>query len=136
MTSDPFADDNAVMHTNMIVGDIVQIILTEAGGLAHLGFDHQSLFLKVVGIDDLGLWVEHSQYMIVHVNDVDGKPLPEDEQVHKQVDANFLLRWDQIATIVHFPNREGFDMPSPFEKQHIGFVVPTQDSPEGTNEGR
>jgi hypothetical protein len=134
MTSDPFADDNAVMHTNMIVGDIVQIILTEAGGLAGLGFEHQSIFLKIVGLDDLGLWVEHPQYMIVHVNDEEGLPLPEDEQVHKQVDANFLLRWDKIDTIVHFPNREGFDMPSPFEKQHIGFIVPSEKQPEGTRE--
>ena len=134
MNSDPFNNDNTVMHTNMVVGDIVQIILAEPDALAHLGFDHQSLFLKVVGIDDLGLWVEHPQYMIVHVNDEEGKPLPAEEQVHKRIDANFLLRWDQIATIVHFPNREGFDMPSPFEKQHIGFIVPSQGGAEGVGE--
>lgn len=134
MTSDPFANDNAVMHTNMVVGDIVQIILHDADALAHLGFDQHSIFLKVVGIDDLGLWVEHPQYMIVHVNDEEGKPLPPEEQVHKRIDANFLLRWDQIATIVHFPNREGFDMPSPFEKQHIGFVVPPKSGKEGSGQ--
>ena len=134
MTSDPFANDNAVMHTNMVVGDIVQIILAESDALAQLGFDQQSHFLKVVGIDDLGLWVEHPQYMIVHVNDEEGKPLPQDEQVHKRIDANFLLRWDQIATIIHFPNREGFDLPSPFEKQHIGFVVPPGSGAEGLGE--
>jgi hypothetical protein len=136
MTSDPFADDSAVMHTNMIVGDIVQIILTEEGALASLGFEHQSLFLKIVGLDDLGLWVEHPLYKVVHVNDEDGMPLPEDEQVHKQVDANFLLRWEKIDTIVHFPNREGFDMPSPFEKQHIGFIVPSEEKGGGLREER
>ena len=125
--------EKQVMVTNDIVGDVVQILLREAGELANLGFDKPSHFLYVVGVDDVGIWAAHPGYAIARVNDEDGKPLPADEQIHTMVDANFLIRWEQIATIVHFPDREGFDFPSPFEK-HIGFVVPAKEA-EGEEEG-
>ncbi len=121
------------MVINDIVGDVVQVFMNESGMLANLGFDQPAHFLLVMGVDDLGLWVAHPNYVVARVNDEDGKPLPVDEQIHTQVDANFLIRWEQIATIVHFPNREGFDFPSPFEK-HIGFVVPA-DEVEGEEKG-
>ncbi len=122
-------NDIKVMTIADIVGDVVQIFLTEADGLAQLGFNTPSVFLQVIGIDDVGLWVVHPSYVIVRANDEEGKPLPPDQQVHKQVEANFLVRWELIASIVHFPNRKGFDFPSPFEK-HIGFVTPS----DGTGE--
>ncbi len=106
-----------------IVGDVVQLFLTDGDGLSQLGFSAPSLFLQVVGIDDVGLWVVHPSYVIVRANDEQGKPLPEDQRVQKRVEANFLIRWELIASIVHFPSRDGFDFPSPYEK-HIGFVTP------------
>lgn len=109
-----------------IVGDVVQVLLKETAELEVLGFEKTSLFLKVVGLDEMGVWVTHPDYMVVKVNDEDGKPLPLKQQVKEQVDANFIIRWEQIATIVHFPNREGYDFPSPFEK-HMGFIVPSDD---------
>ncbi len=117
------------MMTSEIVGDIVQVFLKEPGDLAILGFDRPSHFLKVVGVDELGIWAIHPSYTVVRVNDEDGKPLPVDEQIHQRLDANFLIRWDQIGTIVHFPDRAGFDFPSPFEK-HIGFVIPEDERAE------
>ncbi|UCH62626.1 MAG: hypothetical protein JSU77_12675 [Fidelibacterota bacterium] len=124
--------ENQVMETTDIVGDVVQVFLRESGEFASLGFEKPSYFLKVMGVEELGIWVAHPGYAIAKVNDEEGKPLPADEQIHTVVDANFLIRWDQIATIVHFPDREGFDFPSPFEK-HIGFVVPTEEA-EGEEE--
>jgi len=125
--------EKQVMETSDIVGDVVQVFLKEPEELANLGFDKPSYFLKVMGVEDIGIWVAHPGYAIARVNDEDGKPLPADEQIHTMVDANFLIRWEQIATIVHFPNREDFDFPSPFEK-HIGFVVPTEEV-EGEEKG-
>ena len=113
------------MTISDIVGDVVQILLNETSKLAALGFEQTTLFLQVVGVDDMGVWVSHPNYMVIKVNDPEGKPLPLAEQLQQRVDANFLIRWDQIATIVHFPGREGYDFPSPFEK-HIGFVVPSR----------
>lgn len=121
------------MMTSDIVGDVVQVVLKEPSELANIGFDKPSNFLQVMGVDDLGMWVAHPGYTVVRVNDEEGKPLPVEEQIHTQVDANFIIRWEQIATIVHFPNREGFDFPSPFEK-HIGFVVPTDEQEDAGEE--
>ena len=117
--------DITTMSMSDIVGDVVQILLKEIGELSSLGFNDTSLFLKVMGVDETGLWVHHPNYSVVQINDPEGKPLPEDKQIHKEVDANFLIRWEQITTIVHFPNLEGFDFPNPYEK-HIGFVMPTE----------
>ena len=118
--------DQRVMTMSEIVGDVVQVLLKETAELGVLGFEKTSLFLKVVGLDEMGIWVTHPDYVVVKVNDSEGKPLPPEEQVKERVDANFIIRWEQIATIVHFPNREGFDFPSPFEK-HMGFIVPSDD---------
>lgn len=121
------------MTISDIVGDVVQILLNETSKLVALGFEQTTLFLRVVGIDDMGVWVAHPNYIVVKVNDPEGKPLPLEKQLHERVDANFLIRWDQIATIVHFPGREGYDFPSPFEK-HIGFVVPSSTGDEASSE--
>lgn len=112
-----------VMTVSDIVGDIVQIILKDPADLAPLGLNYPVLFLMVNGIDDMGIWVAHPHYVLMHKNDADGKPLPKNERRELKLDANFLLRWDQISTIVHFPNREGYDFPDPYEK-HIGFITP------------
>lgn len=119
-------NEQKLMQTEDIVGDIVQVVLKEPEEFAELGLDKPSLFLHVVGVEDLGIWVTHPSYTVTVVNDDEGNPLPEEEQVHKEVDANLMIRWEQISTIVHFPEREGFDFPSPFEK-HIGFVIPADE---------
>ena len=115
------------MSTADIVGDIVQLILTDTAGLEPIGIVTRAPYLKVVGMDDLGLWVEHPQYVIVKANDPNGRPLPEDQQVRTKLDANFLLRWEKITTVVHFPNREGFDFPNPMDDKPIGFVTQEDD---------
>ena len=110
------------MEMGHVVGDVVQILLSEPGSLKQLGFETQELVVQVVGIDEFGIWAAHPQYLVVRVNDREGRPLPPEKQEHKRIDAHFLIRWEQIATIVHFPDRKGFDFPDPREK-HIGFVV-------------
>ena len=42
------------------------------------------------------------------------------KQSFQNVEASILIPWGFIASIVHFPNVEGFDFPNPFEK-NIGF---------------
>ena len=115
------------MTTAEIVGDIVQVVLTDTDGLEPLGLTSRTPYLKVVGMDDLGLWVEHPQYVILQTNDENGRPLPEDKQIKTHLEANFLLRWEKIGTLVHFPNREGFDFPNPLNDSPIGFVQPEKE---------
>ena len=120
-----------VMTTTEIIGDIVHVFVGELDALKQLGFDENPLVVQIVGADDMGLWAAHPNYVIVKTVDHDGKPLPEDQRVRRQLEANFLIRWEQINTIVHFPHLEGFDLPSPFERP-IGFVLPKDtDGAEG-----
>ena len=62
------------MTTAEIVGDIVQVVLTDARGLEPIGVTTGSPFLKVIGMDDLGLWVEHPQYILMKTNDARDAP--------------------------------------------------------------
>ena len=112
------------MTTAEIVGDIVQVVLNDSKGLETIGVTSAAPYLKVIGMDDLGLLVEHPQYVLVKTNDANGRPMPEDQWVTTRLEANFLLRWDKIATLVHFPNWEGFDFPNPLDGKPIGFVTP------------
>ena len=114
------------MTTTEIIGDIVHIFFSDRTALAPLGFDENPLVIKIVGLDDMGLWAAHPNYVIVKALDEHGKPLPDKKRVQRKLDANFLIRWEQISTIVHFPHRDGFDLPSPFER-HIGFVLPEEE---------
>ena len=38
----------------------------------------------------------------------------------EKVDANFLMRWEYIISVMHYPDREGYDFPSEFDLD-IGF---------------
>ena len=76
----------------------------------------------VKGFDNVGIWVEHPNLEIVHSEDKFGKPVPEKDMIREQIDANFLITWDNIKTIMHYPGREGYDFPSEFDK-NIGFII-------------
>ena len=52
--------------------------------------------------------------------DENGKSIPENEQKIENVDAVFLIAWGNIDTIMHYPNRDGYDFPSEFDTD-IGF---------------
>ncbi len=124
-----------VMTTSEIIGDIVHVFISDPDVLKPLGLDENPLVVQIMGADDMGLWTAHPNYVIVKTSDAKGKPLPEDQRDTRTLEANFLIRWEQINTIVHFPNLEGFDLPSPFER-HFGFVLPEEtDGEEGGADG-
>jgi len=76
----------------------------------------------VKGIDNLGIWVLHPDLELIYSDDESGKPLPADKMKKESIEANFLISWDNIKNIMHYPGREGFDFPSEFDK-NIGFVA-------------
>ena len=61
--------------------------------------------------------------MIIHAKDESGTPLPVKKHTRENIDANFVVTWDNVNTIMHYPNREGFDFPSEFKKMKLGFSV-------------
>ena len=71
----------------------------------------------------MGLWIEHPGIMIIKTENKFGKPLPVSEQTKEQVPANFIVTWDNVNTIMHYPEREGFDFPDMFKKNNIGFML-------------
>ena len=103
-----------------IIGDIVFISIRESDVLKTIGVHPKTGHFLVRGYDQLGLWLQHPGLVLKKIEDKDGKPLPVKEQKEELIDSVFLLKWDQVNTIMHYPNREGFDFPSEFDL-NIGF---------------
>ena len=105
-----------------IIGDIVFISLNNNEFLQDIGINVQSGHFLVKGYDNLGLWLEHPGIIIKKIEDKKGKPLPVKLQKEERIDGVFLVMWNQVNTIMHYPNRDGFDFPNEFDK-NIGFKL-------------
>tara|TARA_B100002051_G_C16443666_1_gene490187 strand:+ start:179 stop:511 length:333 start_codon:yes stop_codon:yes gene_type:complete len=103
-----------------IIGDIVFISLRDKSFLSKIAISEDLNHFKIMGQDQLGLWVEHPQLTFKYNSDKNGKSFPENEQKTEEIDAVFLIAWGNIDTIMHYPNREGYDFPSEFDT-NIGF---------------
>ena len=99
-----------------IIGDIVFISLRDKSFLKKIAIPEELSHFKVMGQDQLGLWVEHPKLTFKYTSNKDGK----DKQKTEIVDAVFLIAWGNIDTIMHYPNRDGYDFPSEFDTD-IGF---------------
>ncbi|MDP6726605.1 MAG: hypothetical protein QF847_05075 [Candidatus Marinimicrobia bacterium] len=102
-----------MMKIEDIVGDIILLILTENEPLKELGITQNKLFAKVVGYDGNGVWIENPDFRLPDTSE-------DDPNAFKTVKASILIAWAYISSIVHFPNVQGFDFPSPFDSK-IGF---------------
>ena len=108
--------------TENIIGDIVFISFQNKSMLNHVGIDLECGHFKVLGYDHLGLWVEHPGLYIFNGEDQEGKPLPSGKESKERVDANIFIHWANIQTLMHYPDRKGYDFPSEFDKD-IGFKI-------------
>jgi len=79
------------------------------------GFQTPRFRAVVLGMDNLGLWIEHPEYKIMPVYDDEGEYIPPGERKEIVHRAAILLLWATIKTIVFFPDMEA--------------VVPTEDVP-------
>jgi len=109
-----------VMKIDNTINDIVLVVLNDVESLKEVGMEQRRFYSRVVGYDEFGVWFEHPNFEVISSDDEYGKPLPPDEVKRVHYDASVHISWMNIATIVHFPNREGFDFPSPFERK-FGF---------------
>ena len=103
-----------------IIGDIVYISFRDKSFLGSIALPEEANHFKVLGQDGLGLWLEHPNLTLVYTRDKHGKPVPKDNQKVEELEAVFLVSWSNILTLMHYPNRDGFDFPSEFDKP-IGF---------------
>ena len=94
-----------------IIGDIVYISFSDPERYLDIGIEPKSNHFKVLGYDNLGIWVEHPSLLVV-------KDSSSKRSKEINIQSNFLITWDNIKTIMHYPEREGFDFPSEFDKKY------------------
>lgn len=109
-----------IMKIEETINDVVLVVVNEEGPLKAVGIEQKVFYSRVVGYDDFGIWFEHPNFEVVMSEDEHGKPLPPDQVKREHFDASVYIPWGNVATLVHFPQREGFDFPSPF-KRKFGF---------------
>ena len=110
--------DKMMMTIAHAVNDVVLVVLKTPEILEPVGISQEKFFAKVLGYDETGLWVQFRDFELpVRVGEESGLWIPESMQ---KVDASAMLPWGAIATVMHFPDVEGYDKPSPFNRD-IGF---------------
>ncbi len=107
-----------MMTIENIVGDIVLLVLDNHEPLKELGITQKGIYVKIVGYDENGVWIEHPKFAVPKkgLSTTGKSKRPKTELVT----ASVLIAWAFIVSVVHFPGVEGFDFPSPFDS-HIGF---------------
>ena len=103
------------MKINDLVGDIVLLVLKPGRPLQGLGIRQDKTYMRLMGHDQFGLWVELPDFYMPKLQQRGAGP--EQEQT---ADASALVPWDAIMSVVAFPDLKGFDYPQP-NLQPIGF---------------
>ncbi len=111
---------NEMMKMKNIVDDVVLVILANTEALAEIGVNQKTIYVKVLGYDDYGIWAEFLNFKIPKLKTAKGKK-PK-RPMYQSVTGSLLIPWQLIISIVHFPGVEDFDFPNPFES-HIGFEI-------------
>ena len=103
-----------------IIGDRVFISFRDPKRLNSIAINIENGHFIIKGFDHIGLWLEHPGLVMIKTEDNSGQSISKKNQVKEEIDAVFLVSWDNIETIMHYPNRENYDFPNEFEKE-IGF---------------
>ncbi len=105
------------MKIDDLVGDIVLLVLKPGNPLQGLGIRQDKTYMRMLGHDQFGLWVELPDFYMPQLQQA-GKG-PEQEQT---ADASALVPWGAIVSVVAFPDLKGFDYPQP-DLDRIGFHI-------------
>ncbi|MBH30482.1 MAG: hypothetical protein CMG71_00645 [Candidatus Marinimicrobia bacterium] len=109
-----------MMKIENTVNDVVLVVLNDVTPFERVGIGIDQFYARVVGYDEFGIWLEHPNFEVVMSEDEMGQPLPPDKVTREQYNASVYIPWRNVASLVHFPNRDGFDFPSPFDR-NVGF---------------
>ena len=102
-----------------IIGDIVFFSFRDVDRLKEVGLEVDKGHFLVKGYDNMGIWVKHPGLVFSKTQDRNGEPIPKDKITNEEISATFLITWDMIKTIMHYPDREGYDFPSEFDKNIV-----------------
>ena len=103
-----------------IIGDIIFISFGDLERFKDIGITESSGHFLLKGYDQMGIWLEHPGIVIINTEDKNGNPLPVSKHIKENIAADFIVTWDNVNTIMHYPEREGFDFPNEFNK-NFGF---------------
>ena len=103
-----------------IIGDIIFLSFANVERLQDIGISESSGHFLLRVYDQMGIWLEHPGIIIMRSEDKNGKPLPVSDHTKEKIAADFIVTWDNVNTIMHYPEREGFDFPNEFNK-NFGF---------------
>ena len=109
-----------MVNLDDIIGDIIFISFGDLERFKDIGIIKSSGHFLLKGYDQMGIWLEHPGIVIIHTEDKTGTPLPVSKHIKENIAANFIVRWDNVNTIMHYPERKGFDFPNEFNK-NFGF---------------
>ena len=106
------------------INAINDVVLKTPEILEPVGITQEKFFTNVLGYDETDLWVQFPDFELpVRVGEDSNLWIPESMQ---KANASAMVPWGAIGTVMHFPNVEGYDKPSPFNRD-IGFSSKTED---------
>ena len=103
-----------------MIGDIIFISFGNLERFKDIGITESSGHFLLKGYDQMGLWLEHPGIVIIRTEDKAGSPLPVSKHIKENIAADFIVTWNNVNTIMHYPEREGYDLPNEFNK-NFGF---------------
>ena len=107
------------MNIGEVVGNKVMVLFHSAEGLKSIGIDDTTKYCRIVGFDNIGIWIENPNYEETPIRDEDGKLIPPEQRVREHHVANILVPWGNVRAVVHFPERT-LDEPESEEVRPIG----------------
>jgi hypothetical protein len=102
------------------VNKTVMLIIFSSEGLEAAGIKEKKFYAKIVGRDSIGLWIENPKLETTRVRNDNGAIIPPDRRQLEEHVAHVLIPWGNIRSVVHFPNREGFDTAVDEEASALG----------------
>ncbi len=94
------------MNISEAVGKKVMVLFHSAKGLEPLGIDDKTKYCRMIGYDNVGVWVENPSYEETPIRNEDGSLIPPEKRVRQQYVAHILIPWSNVRSIVCFPGRE------------------------------
>jgi hypothetical protein len=98
------------MDIEKVINRKVLIVLFSHEGLEKAGITDRNFYAKLVGYDQIGLWIENPKFEVVNVRREDGSLIPVSERQKETHIAEVLIPWGNVKSIVYFPYRKGFNL--------------------------
>ncbi len=94
------------MNISEVVGRKAMVEFHSVKGLENLGIDATSKYCRVVGFDNIGLWIENPAYEETPIRDADGDLISPEDREKKSYVAHIMVPWGNVKAVVHFPDRD------------------------------